>query len=81
MLRDWSRSSCRMGPKRARGGRRLSAEPLSYKYLAAHTMTTTPDQSAIAFPKNEPLWVLGLETLYRQIHKMRIQVEAMLNEC
>jgi hypothetical protein len=45
------------------------------------TMTTTPDQSAIALPKNEPIWVPGLETLYRQIHTMRIPAEAMLNEC
>ena len=54
---------------------------LSYKYLVTSTMTTTPDQSAIALPKNEPRWVLGLETLYRQIHKMRIPAETMLNEC
>jgi hypothetical protein len=44
-------------------------------------MTTTPDQSAIALPKNDPRWVLGLETLYRQIHTMRILPEAMLSEC
>lgn len=54
---------------------------LSYKYLVANTMTTTPDQSAIALPKNEPRWVLELETLYRQIHTMRIPAGAMLNEC
>ena len=53
---------------------------LLYKYLVANTMTTTPDQSAIALPKNQQ-WVLGLETLYRQIHKVRIPAEAMLNEC
>jgi hypothetical protein len=80
-LRECSPSSRRTGLKRFRGGRRLSAEPFSYKYLVAITMTTTPDQSAIALPKNEPIWVLGLETLYRQIHKRRIPVEAMLNEC
>jgi len=44
-------------------------------------MTTTPDQSAIALPKNEPLWVRGLETLYSQTHKIRILAEAILNEC
>ena len=80
-LREWLRSRCRMGLKVFRGGRQLSAEPFSYQYLVAMTMTTTPDQSAIALPKNEPIWVPGLETLYRQIHTMRIPAEAMLNEC
>src|SRR5713101_7903387 len=81
MLSEWSRSRSRAGRRRLRGGRRLSAEHFSYKYLVANTMTTTPDQSAIALPKNEPIWVLGLETLYRQIHNMRMLVEAMLSEC
>jgi hypothetical protein len=44
-------------------------------------MTTTPDQSAMALPKNEPRCVLGLETLYKQIHRPRMLPEAMLNEC
>jgi len=44
-------------------------------------MTTTPDQSAIALPKNEPTWVRGPKILYRQIHKMRMLAEAMLSEC
>ena len=78
MLREWLRSRSQTGPKRVRGGRRLSAEPFSYKYLVANIITTTPVQSAIALPKNEPIWVRGLETLYRQIHKMRILAEAML---
>jgi hypothetical protein len=44
-------------------------------------MITTLDQSAIALPKNDPIWVPGLETLYRQIHTVRILPEAMLSEC
>src|ERR1700730_3482391 len=81
MLREWSRSRSQMGLKRFRGKRRLSLDPFSYKYLVANIMTTTPDQSAIALPKKEPTWVLGLETLYRQIHSMRMLTEAMLSEC
>jgi len=81
MLREWSRSRSKPRLKWCRGGRRLSADPFSYKYLVANIMTTTPDQSAIALPKNDPIWVPGLETLYRQIHKMRILTEAMLSEC
>jgi hypothetical protein len=57
------------------------AEPVSYKYLVARTITTTPDQSAIALPKNEPRWVPGPEALYRPIHSRRIPAETRLNEC
>jgi hypothetical protein len=81
MLREWSRSRSHTGPKRVRGGRRLSDEPFSYKYLVANTIITTPDQSAIALPKSDPRWVPGLEPLYRQIHRTRILADAMLNEC
>jgi len=63
MLREWSRSRSQTRLKWCRGGRRLSADPFSYKYFVANIMTTTPDQSAIALPKNDPRWVLGLETL------------------
>src|SRR5713226_440047 len=46
MLREWFRSRSRKGLSKPCGGRRLSAEPRSYKYFVATTMTTTPDQSA-----------------------------------
>src|SRR6185312_10222148 len=35
-------------------GRLLSCDPRSYKYLVPSSITTTPVQSAIALPKNEP---------------------------
>jgi hypothetical protein len=41
-------------------GCRLSRDPFSYRYLV-NTMVTKPGQSAIAFPKNEPMWVEGSE--------------------
>src|SRR5690242_9914290 len=63
------------------GGRRLSAEPFSYRYFVARTITSNPVQSAMAFPKNEPIWVLGSETLYRRTHKASTAAEVMLNEC
>ena len=44
-------------------------------------MTTTPDQSAIALPKNDPTWVLWLDTLYKQSHRTRMLAAGMLNEC
>src|SRR5512141_3488533 len=81
MLREWLRSRAKAGPRRLRGGRRLSAEPVSYRYLVARTITTTPDQSAMALPKNEPRWVPGPERLYRPIHSRRIPAETRLNEC
>src|ERR1700686_3600199 len=63
------------------GGFRLSFEPFSYKILVANTVTTTPDQSAMALPKNEPRCVLGSEKMYRQIHSSKIPIETMLSEC
>src|SRR5579872_6979560 len=53
ILKEWSRRSSRAGLSGLFGSRRLSAEFLSYKYFVAKSITTTPDQSAIAFPKNE----------------------------
>src|SRR5258706_627826 len=81
MLSEWSRRRIQMGLNRLFGGRRLSADPVSYRYLVEKTMTTTPDQSAMALPKNEPRWVWCPETLYRQIHNMRTPAEARLSEC
>jgi hypothetical protein len=49
-------------------------------YLVASTVTTTPDQSAIAFPKNDPTCVLGSEKIYRTIHKIRIATAATPRE-
>src|SRR5712691_3009771 len=80
MLREWSRSNFRPGLTTLCGGRRLSAEPLSYRYFVARTITTTPVQSAMAFPKNDPRCVLGLETLYSPIHNRSTATEAMLSE-
>src|SRR5450631_4211656 len=37
----------------------LSADPLSYRCLVISTVTSTPVQSAMALPKNEPRWVSG----------------------
>ena len=37
----------------------LSAESFSYRCLVNTTVNNTPVQSAIAFPKNEPMWVDG----------------------
>src|ERR1022692_529010 len=39
----------------------LSAEPFSYRYLVMTTVTTTPVQSAMALPKNDPRWVSGFD--------------------
>ena len=39
----------------------LSLEPFSYRYLVKTTVTSTPVQSAMALPKNEPMWVDGLD--------------------
>src|SRR5579872_3525184 len=60
MLSEWSCRRLRIGLTASCGGRRLSAEPLSYRYFVATTVTTTPVQSAIAFPKKDPRCVLGL---------------------
>src|SRR2546421_2538698 len=78
---EWSRSHSRRGPSSGGWGERLSAEPFSYRYLVATTVTTTPVQSAMAFPKKEPMCVCGLERLYSTIHRTRIETAAMLNEC
>jgi hypothetical protein len=50
-------------------------------YFVATTVTRTPDQSAMAFPKNDPTWVPGSDTLYRKIHRMRIATDATPREC
>src|SRR5271167_1756626 len=39
----------------------LSVDPFSYRCLVITIVIKTPVQSAIAFPKNEPMWVLGLD--------------------
>src|SRR3981081_4569578 len=44
-------------------GRLLSVDPFSYRCLVMTTVTKTPVQSAMAFPKNDPKWVAGLEWL------------------
>ena len=53
MLKEWSIKTW-MNALRSRGGFLLSEDPRSYRNLVASTVTTTPDQSAIAFPKNDP---------------------------
>jgi hypothetical protein len=60
--------------------RLLCRESLSYIYFVARTMSTTPDQSAIAFPKNEPMCVLGFEKQYKTNHRIRMLLEAMVSE-
>src|ERR1017187_696402 len=41
----------------------LSADPFSYRCLVMRTVTSTPVQSAIALPKNEPRWVDGSDRM------------------
>src|SRR5579864_9348917 len=64
-------SSFQIGRRKRCGGFRLSAEPTSYMYLVAITVTTRPVQSAMALPKNDPQWVLGFEWIYSRIQKSR----------
>src|SRR5437588_1351173 len=81
IVSEWSRTRSSIEGTTSFGGRRLSAEPFSYRYLVARTITSNPVQSAIAFPKNDPIWVLGSETLYREIHSANTAAELMLSEC
>src|SRR5204863_8518824 len=59
----------------------LSAEPFSYRSLVNTTVNNTPVQSAIAFPKNEPMLVDGSDRQYSAIHKIRTPNTARLSEC
>src|SRR5512135_210209 len=59
----------------------LSAEPFSYKCLVAITITTSPLQSAMALPKNDPACVSGEEHAYSTIHKRRMALATSVREC
>src|SRR5204863_9999245 len=59
----------------------LSAESFSYRCLVNTTVNNTPVQSAIAFPKNEPMWVDGSDRQQSAIHKIRTPNTARRSEC
>lgn len=54
---ECSRRNSRVGELYFPRGCLLSADPFSYTCLVMITVTSTPDQSAMALPKNEPRWV------------------------
>src|SRR5271157_5763157 len=56
---EWLRKNSRVGDFHVLVGFLLSADPLSCRCLVKMTVTSTPDQSAMALPKNEPRWVEG----------------------
>src|SRR5579872_448967 len=60
-VRECSRRNVITGESPSQCGRLLSDDPFSYKNFVITTVTTTPLQSAIAFPKNDPQCVDGSE--------------------
>src|ERR1035437_4330108 len=61
MVSECSRRNSKTAEGNLPFGCLLSAEPFSYRNFVITIVTKTPVQSAMAFPKNEPMWVEGLE--------------------
>lgn len=81
ILSECSCNISQTGAMKRCGGLRLSADPLSYMNLVARTVTTTPLQSAMALPKNDPQCVFGSEWMYSTIQQSKMIDDTMLSEC
>src|ERR1700676_4261110 len=78
---ECSRKNSRIGEGSLPFGCWLSADPFSYRCLVMKTVTRTPVQSAIAFPKNDPQWVEGFDRQYSTTNKPTMPNAARPREC
>src|SRR3954452_6340853 len=79
--REWSSTNFRAGVRPLSFGRRLSREPFSKHTFVTRIVITTPLQSAMALPKNEPTCFCGSESTYRTAQVSVMDPAMMLSEC